>query len=272
VGRERALVVNTGDNFSFRQEASRGLAGLYLKTFALLDAACVAVGWSELEKGPEMFAAAKNDGPPLVATNLSGGGWDEVARPFVLVERGGLKILIAAVLDPQLVAEDLNFNATLADPVAAVRALREGTAHDLLVLVAQAKRHRAEEIAAQAGGVGVLIQGAELEAPVCRSMDSGGPGGGGTIEMANRRQGTTVSFADLGRQGDGFVLLNQGVVTVAVQEPEDAQTLLLLEGYAVWSKKEKLKRPEDGYYVQVGQDFDYMDYLKQKNQGLERRE
>ncbi|NCC25693.1 MAG: hypothetical protein EOM25_10945 [Deltaproteobacteria bacterium] len=228
----------------------------------------MAIGESELYFGPKILSQATQDGPPLVASNLGDKAWAEITQPYVLVDKSGLRILVASVIDPLLMASS-TVHAHVSDPVSAILEVQQQAQdHDLFVLVAHTTMERAEEFALKAGGVDVLIQGAKLQAPVCRTMEAGDAGSTGLIVIANRSQGVTVSAVDLVKKDAGFVLQNQVMRTVSSQEPEDQITLGFMEDYEKLARKESLRRPEDGYYVQTNRDFDFMEYMREKYQGF----
>lgn len=145
VERRRALgplLLIDGGDFSPNTLDSLGTAAM-IEAMALFPYDAVALGVQELLQGRDLVRAAAKR-LPLVTTNLSFTGGGQIGARVRLVERGGERYAVAAVIQPALIAESLPNQPgwlAISDPDSALRsALAEVPPGVKVIIIAHAER------------------------------------------------------------------------------------------------------------------------------------
>lgn len=267
------VLINTGDNLSYQDAENTEKARMILSSLSILNPACIAVGMGELELGKDGLQSLGEYSAPIVCSNQNWGL--SSVLPYVVQTIGGKKMLIAAVIDPDLLQTPINKGLAehfpLGVPQEALVKLRDSIDHDIFIVVAHAKEDKARQWVEEVSGIDILAMGFDLKKPSCSTMKADtADNHSQTIFMANRSRGATISYADINFYSPGISLNDSGFVTVSQKEPEDERTLLKWRDYEYAQRRKLLKRGDDPYFSSVGNSFDYLEYLKQRKQGIKK--
>ncbi|MBN2231792.1 MAG: hypothetical protein JW781_03095 [Deltaproteobacteria bacterium] len=174
-----------------------------------------------------MIAAAGT--MPLVCTNLDPAAFPPI-RPAVILEKGGRRVLVAAVIDPHKVERRAIHGLTVTDPVLALRRVLADMPHDLAVVVIHAADRTARRLLAEVAGFDIAILAAQrgLLDEVSRVGD--------TLLLKNNNHGKTVGWLDwpaAGPPGAAPAYVTAGTADIT----PDPDILQQVEVYEEWLRQ-----------------------------------
>ncbi len=169
---------------------------------------------------------------PVISSNLFDiRTKNAVFRPFSLLIKGGIKILITSVIDPELPNFDIE-KCYIEDPILSIDKIKKEIVHDFIVTVIHADRHRSEKFLKQLK-VDLAILGSESGIIHEKLVING------ASVVGNNLQGRTIGYLDAVFFDDASVVTGSPEnLTVSVTEyKEDHNIQKMIERHNKWKMR-----------------------------------
>ncbi len=239
---DNVLLINCGDNISNTSLAERHKAQAQMRIFAAMDTAVLTPGRVEFALGAdEINKLAQSSKFPLVCSNLKDTQALQAIRPYALIERGGKKILVLAIIDPEdkmIAIKDKKIAFT--DPVAALKKYTADIPHDMLIVAARGHRSKVIQWINQVDGIDVLIP-AQQSGASSRLQELNG-----ARVWYNNTQGKMISALDVTFNDKGIKFAAPYNQTIRVELFKDDQAVkAMVEEYNTWLHSYQKKKQEE---------------------------
>jgi len=201
-GRDRTLLLNTGNAFHQVGDIGERRAALIMQAYSIMDYDLFALGPYDAVYGlPKLVALAQTKSFRLICSNLV---TDSAAgvEPYALLNKGGQRILVTSIIDPWLAAlkkEKKGIDLPVDDPVIILNHLFATIPHDMSVLVVHTVKPRLDDLLSQL----------QIQPDIVLLGYQGGvfppkdlPGG--AIMLANNNSGKTLCAVDLRKEDAGW--------------------------------------------------------------------
>ncbi len=152
--RDQYLILNTGNFVNYGSmlaqiEAQYVVAGLNMSGVNMIGIGAWDLKWG-VDKIEKLAPKSVAD---FVCANVDG------FLPYLRFERGGLKILVTVVVDPELL-KIYGINGVKAkDPGQAIKDIEKNISHDFFIVVTHARGERNQEMLAGCSGIDLIIDG-----------------------------------------------------------------------------------------------------------------
>jgi len=195
-GRDRTLLLSTGNAFNRSGEVEQRRAALILQGYNMMDYDVFALGPYDAVYGlPTLVKMAKDKSFQLVCSNLAT-NFNGAIYPYALIDKGGEKILVTSIIDPRLATVKKGIDLALVDPIQKLNHLFATIPHDLSVLVVHTTEPRLNDLLNKLQvqpDVVILGYQSGVFSPTTLS--------GGAIRVANNNSGKTLCAVDLSKNG-----------------------------------------------------------------------
>lgn len=148
------LVINAGNNFNYNSPILDIDAQYIVRGLNLTKVDFIGLGAWDLACGIEKIKKlARKSVAGIVCANVDG------FLPYVRITRGGKKILITSILDPDLLDLYKVKDIAIKDPSSTLRKLEREIKHDFFIVVTHARGERNLEILSGCTGIDLIIDG-----------------------------------------------------------------------------------------------------------------
>lgn len=192
--KDQLLLINTGNltKPSIRRdfEINRHQVFLTTQVYQQMDCDVLTPGFQELIDGKiiihELLKAAGT--MPLICSNLKNAETMKI-RPYILLNKGGRKILITSIMDPRVEKKAIH-GIKIKDPVASLKKILATVPHDLAITVLHLSDRKAERITSRVPGINVAIMASQ------RGIMPTPKVAGKTYLVKNNNHGKNVNYLD----------------------------------------------------------------------------
>ncbi len=186
------MVLNAGNNIGYDQFVDFMKSRCMISALNLTGVDFIALGARDLAAGIEnVRKLAQASVADIVCANIEG------FLPYIRFNRGGRKILVTSVIDPELIKLMKVNGVKAADPAVAVKHLQREISHDLLIVVIQAQGERRYEILADCVGIDLIVDGQQPNILFNLEILPAAP------LVANNKKGSYVTYVDIKQDETG---------------------------------------------------------------------
>lgn len=189
------LLLIAGDSFGIKDHEiiEKERAKLIFDVYDAMGAAAYGLGELDLLYGVEFLQElASTHTIGILCANIADKKLS--SNPFkshVVVEKGGKRLLITAVVGAQINLHDDGESLGISDPVAAIRNIRKRVDHDLFIVMAYVNQATAEIWARKVDGIDLMVIGDQAGIRTRKKMVNG------TMIVFSNVKGSALSYVDV---------------------------------------------------------------------------